>query len=499
MGDVLDDHDAFVAHMIANPSVFSRDVIKSAIDDGLTLREARAMDAIAWGARGGGALGARVRMCQLVRQWASDVDGRVRGNERQKATHDVVASVFDRTKAKSGLEANGGKTTTTGDGATKTSSAVVPPWTRPPGTRFIVDGFTHENARTCEHWILTHFHEDHYRGLTRTFDRGVVYATATTCALVRLKLGVESSRLRELELHPAKHRIDGVSVTLIDANHCPGAAMALFEFDDARRSVLHTGDFRFHEDMKTHPALLDASRRGVILILDTTYCAVEHAGIPSQAHVLKCVRDAVVTESVASSRKLFLFGAYTVGKEKVFFEAAKALKTKVYVGKTRRQVLECLPLTKEERESVTADDTRSNVHVVDMGSTSFKKMAAIQKYYKSRFDYVVAFKPTGWTFSAEKKNTRATSRRARGSLIQYSVPYSEHSSLLELREFVKFMKPVRVFPHVGNDRGENCARMMNLLTMPDEEFALTLEEHTRTNKENVVAAGKGGKRPRGYN
>ena len=57
-----------------------------------------------------------------------------------------------------------------------------------------------------------------------------------------------------------------------------------------------------------------------------------------------------------------------------------------------------------------------------------------------------------------------TKRQKRGALIQYAVPYSEHSSFKELREFVRFLKPRAILPHVGNDRGENAARMVRALT-----------------------------------
>ena len=66
--------------------------------------------------------------------------------------------------------------------------------------------------------------------------------------------------------------------------------------------------------------------------------------------------------------------------------------------------------------------------VVPMGSTSFGRMKTILRYYRTRYDTVVAFKPTGWTFESSRKHARATKRQQRGSLIQYSVPYSEHSS-----------------------------------------------------------------------
>ena len=89
-------------------------------------------------------------------------------------------------------------------------------------------------------------------------------------------------------------------------------------------------------------------------------------------------------------------------------------------------------------------------------------MASILKYYKKRFDTVIAFRPTGWTFSANAKTRRATAH-GRGKLVQYGLPYSEYSSLNELRAFVDFVQPQIIFPHVGNDGGEKTQHMLRLL------------------------------------
>lgn len=469
----LEDADACVSWMLEHPHAFSQTVIDNAYAQKLSVRKAKVLKDDDWRRLGATTLGARVRVRRAIRA----LDAR-RGASSRDGGEISLAPVFvKRPRGEIGANVKGKPTK-----MVSLKSPPPPPWIRPPGTTCVVDGFYHD-VPSCEHWFLTHFHSDHYRGLTKTFSKGTVYATPETCALIRLKLGVDARFIRALEPWPATHVVDGVRVTFIDANHCPGAVMILFVFDAAQNKppVLHTGDFRFHPSMRSHPALVDVSRRGAHLILDTTYCAIERAGIPSQEYVLQCVRDAVLAESVSGRRVLFLFGTYAVGKEKVFWHAAEALSKKVYVGKTKRQILACLNLTSEQRAMLTTDDTKTNLHVVDMASTSFKKMAAILKYYKSRYDSVVAFKPTGWAFSADKKTTRATSRRARGALIQYAVPYSEHSSCAELREFVKFINARNVFPHVGNDRGENLARMMTIIRASDDEFQRMCDD---ANKEN---------------
>ena len=63
--------------------------------------------------------------------------------------------------------------------------------------------------------------------------------------------------------------VEGVTVTAMDANHCPGALLLLFELPDGRR-ILHTGDMRWDECMKSYAAI--AGRPIDELYLDTTFC-----------------------------------------------------------------------------------------------------------------------------------------------------------------------------------------------------------------------------------
>ena len=51
---------------------------------------------------------------------------------------------------------------------------------------------------------------------------------------------------------------EAISVVLIDACHCPGAVMFLFKGKFG--TVLHTGDFRFHEHMLKHHLLCPPGR-----------------------------------------------------------------------------------------------------------------------------------------------------------------------------------------------------------------------------------------------
>jgi len=53
------------------------------------------------------------------------------------------------------------------------------------------------------------------------------------------------NRIRVVELRQPVV-VEGVRVTFLDANHCPGSVMILFQVP-GRRPVLHCGDCRFGE------------------------------------------------------------------------------------------------------------------------------------------------------------------------------------------------------------------------------------------------------------
>ncbi|KAI3965391.1 hypothetical protein MKX01_042872 [Papaver californicum] len=332
----------------------------------------------------------------------------------------------------------------------------IPSWCCVPGTPFRVDAFRYLRG-DCTHWFLTHFHMDHYQGLTKSFFHGKIYCSSITARLVNMKIGVPWDRLEVLPLNQ-KIKIGSVDVTCLDANHCPGSVIILFEPSNGK-AVLHTGDFRFSEEM-TNISILQSCPINT-LILDTTYCNPQY-DFPKQEAVIQFVIDAIQAEAF-NPKTLFLIGSYTIGKERLFLEVARCLQKKVYVGAAKLHILECLGLSKEDMQWFTVNEHESQVHVVPMWTiASFKRMKYISNQYSNRFNLIVAFSPTGWTFGKGKKKSPGR-RFKQGTTIRYEVPYSEHSSFTELREFVKFISPQHIIPSVNNDGPESANSMTALL------------------------------------
>lgn len=190
-----------------------------------------------------------------------------------------------------------------------------------PGTDFVVDAFCYGRIPGVSKYFLSHFHYDHFRGLNRKFDWGKIICSKVTANLIKLKIGIEPNGNRILAL-PLDEPIvvDGVEVTLLDANHCPGSVMFLFKLPFAAPSagapstkvVLHCGDFRADPRMEEYPALWNLSVDKVFL--DTTYCRPDY-DFPPQANVIETTVELIRTHLKTRPGTIVLTGSYTIGKK----------------------------------------------------------------------------------------------------------------------------------------------------------------------------------------
>ena len=65
---------------------------------------------------------------------------------------------------------------------------------------------------------------DHTTGLYKSFSAGTIYTSEGTAKLIVELMGVNQERVVALEMDKP-HMVAGFELTLIDANHCPGAVM----------------------------------------------------------------------------------------------------------------------------------------------------------------------------------------------------------------------------------------------------------------------------------
>lgn len=314
---------------------------------------------------------------------------------------------------------------------------------RTAGTNFTVDAFQYGVIDGCTGYFLTHFHSDHYGGLTKKFGC-LIYCNTITRNLVISKLKVQDQCVISLPMN-TECIVDGVKVVLLDANHCPGAAMLLFQLPNGK-TILHTGDFRANSSMERYSHLMDQKIH--VLFLDTTYCSPEYT-FPSQQEAIQFVGNIAFETVAMNPRTLIVCGTYSIGKEKVFLAIAQVLGCKVCITKNKLDILRCL--NSEQIDSVVTLDWQSTqVHLLPMMQITFKGLQAHMNKFPGQYDQIVAFKPTGWTYSSQHGPVLNVKPRVQGRIAIYGVPYSEHSSYLEMKRFVQWVKPDKIIPTVNN-------------------------------------------------
>ncbi|KFH67979.1 hypothetical protein MVEG_06709 [Podila verticillata NRRL 6337] len=331
-----------------------------------------------------------------------------------------------------------------------------PFYKRMPDTNFTVDAFSYGAIDGCGAYFLSHFHSDHYGGLTSTWSHGLIYCSSITANLVISRLRVDEKWVRRLPMHKPTE-VNKVTVTLMDANHCPGSVLFVFDLHSPKRRYLHTGDFRALPDMCLDPILCQPPNVPIdILYLDTTYSNPRYT-FPSQKLVISetvrainkelglandtappksaPVKKANLMESwlkresgnaqklvtmsekparmsksaadwgrqMETNKVVICVGTYLIGKERVWMAVAKALRSKVFVQPAKLQILSCLE-DQELMDMLTSNPREAQVHLMHMGSDMTPE--PLQEYLDKlspTFTRLIAIRPTGWTFSGGPK------------------------------------------------------------------------------------------------
>ncbi|NXF10104.1 DCR1B exonuclease, partial [Smithornis capensis] len=262
-------------------------------------------------------------------------------------------------------------------------------------------------------------------------------------------LQVPTCWIRPLEVGQS-HVLDEVTVTLLDSNHCPGSVMFLFE--GAFGTILYTGDFRYTSSMQGEPLLRD--RHIDRLYLDNTHCHPQRA-LPSrqlatrqaarlirahpQHHVVigEChlpfpcgarVPRSPVPEVLLPAP---LAGLYTLGKETLLVDLALEFSTWVVVSPWRLEQMRLLELP----DVFTTEEGAGWIRAVDIAEIRWDSIVSWNALHPT-----IAIVPTGRPVKVTHPNI-------------HPIPYSDHSSFMELREFVKWLKPCSIIPIV---KGNMC-------------------------------------------
>lgn len=360
-------------------------------------------------------------------------------------------------------------------------------------SEFVVDGFSYH---TKKYYFLTHFHADHYGGLSKRSLKPTekIVCTPTTARLVQLRFGIAQSQFLVIGYNEAiklKHHI----IVCFDANHCPGAAMFFFYHLPTKRRTLHVGDFRYDESIsldKLNKLLLSGAistgssmspilageTTGLFpldaLYLDTTYCKPLYQFLPQSKAIKSAVSLVCRYGKKQTAKKLFVFGTYSIGKEKIFIHVINALVgqqphiakkqssqskqdisqlgkefgttglTYIYCSKEKYRIYQCLDFDKldsafHKKFCFTTSKRQANFHIISGQMTLVSLFDYVAKPTVAagcgkKYDAVIGVKATGWVKLPSVKHHPSN----RATLV--SVPYSEHSSFNELKQLMTDLK-----------------------------------------------------------
>jgi len=219
---------------------------------------------------------------------------------------------------------------------------------------------------------------------------------------------------------------DTVTVTPIDANHCPGAAMFLFE--GRFGCILYTGDFRYSGPMVYDMQLNSlCSGKVDVLYLDNTFCD-PRCIFPSREEAVVKIMHVIRSYPEAQIK----IGLRSLGKEMMLVHIAHGVDEWIGVSQERYEVLEllCLP-------NVFQVSSSCRIQVVKMSEITTKRMMDWNHEQQT-----VAVIPTG---IGKAFNTSTFPQRDD----VYVIPYSDHSSYEELQQFVSFIEPRKIYPILG--------------------------------------------------
>ena len=327
-----------------------------------------------------------------------------------------------------------------------------------PGFFICVDAFRYGAVQGCNAYFLSHFHSDHYVGLTSSWCHGPIYCSKVTANLVKQQLRVDPKYVVALNFDDRVEvpGTQGVAVTMIPANHCPGSSLFLFEKvigkgpNPKLHRVLHCGDFRACPAHIAHPLLMpdivdsitgkSKQQKIDVCYLDTTYLNPRYA-FPSQEAVITSCADMCVSlkkeraeesdawevvkreragagmakfvqtsmkaedDSIAMSlgtakprgRLLVVCGTYSIGKERICMGIARALDCKIWAPPGKMRI--CAALEDPELMSRMTDDPReAQIHMQMLMEIRPETLQEYLNSYKPHFSRVVGFRPSGWNY-----------------------------------------------------------------------------------------------------
>ncbi|XP_071138703.1 5' exonuclease Apollo-like [Mytilus edulis] len=301
-----------------------------------------------------------------------------------------------------------------------------------PGTPIAVDFWKKRDCPSAKFFFLTHLHGDHTVGLSSSWQYNI-YCSAVTSKLLTEKYGIKDDLVNVLEtgsssiIYLDDEKQEQMVVSVIDANHCPGSAMFLFEGYFGK--VLYTGDFRYCNLMFEDTPLFNCSDID-ILYLDNTYCSPECIFPTREEAVEKLIK---LVQEHKDHR--IIIGMRNLGKEDLLVKIAQRTQEWISVPSSMYRTAEILGLP----NVFCIEDKECKIRVVPFHTVNKSNIIGWNEY-----------EPT-LVILPSSLYTGLGCIPYEGIPNVHIVPYSDHSSYAEICTFVERVKPKYIYP-VVNER-----------------------------------------------
>ncbi|KAK4688867.1 hypothetical protein P7C73_g1215, partial [Tremellales sp. Uapishka_1] len=371
-------------------------------------------------------------------------------------------------------------------------------------------------APNAQLFLLTHVHSDHLLGLSDGFTGKIICSADTKRMLlalepekerVHLEDGIrEEKRLKYAGLarknavdrivgllmreygfaaadslvqeaipygHPTVFELgygEKVTITLLDAGHCPGSTMFLITSPD--KAVLHTGDIRadslFLQSLRRQPSLqefivpwdsyhsqstLGGGRRCLDRIYLDTSAVVGTGDMPDKETALQGLLQQM---SLYPSDTIFFLNVWCFGWEEVVKEVARYFGERVHVDRYKRRIYSAIQSDPFLMSCTTGDEVSTRFHACERKAKCkscrlFNKQGERVYNADKRIVQVEMVEIKAADYDQRHQSFLEQLGRAACGDGPYpwriECPFARHSPLPELQALVKLFRPRSISPN----------------------------------------------------